>query len=190
MSTPATMSTRATAVDSRPADGPMAMLGSLCTRGAVAGLSAGLVFLVANMGWAVHNNKPAVAPLIDISTIFHTQDAPAPIAASPFGPDNLIVGLVTHLTLAMLFGIGFALLAGRFVRSNATLVAGGVAYGLLLYVVNFQLLGRTAFPWFTNSMGPPQGFEVFIHGVYGLLLVPFLVGALPAVRTARPTTPT
>lgn len=160
------------------------MLGSLCTRGAVAGIAAGLVFLVANMGWAVHNGKPAAAPLIDISTIFHAQDAPNPVTAAAFGPDNLIVGLVTHLTLAMLFGIGFALLAGRLVRSNAMLAGAGIAYGLTLYVVNFQILGRTAFPWFTDSMGPPQGFEVFIHAVFGLLLVPFFVGALPGTEAA------
>ena len=160
------------------------MLGTLCTRGAVAGTSAGLVFLVANMGWAVRDGKPAAAPLIDIATIFHTQDAPAPVTAAEFGTDNLVVGLVTHLTLAMLFGIGFALLAAWLIRSYPVLVGGGIAYGLALYVVNLQILGRTAFPWFTDAMGPPQGFEVLIHGVYGLLLVPFLVGALPGLEPA------
>jgi hypothetical protein len=163
--------------------GPFALLGDLVTRGAVAGFASGLIFLVANMGWAVHNDKPAVAPLIDISTIFHTQDTPAPITAAPFGPDNVVVGLVTHATLSLLFGIGFALLAAAFLRrSSAILPAAGLAYGLLLYGINFQILGRTAFPWFTNAMGPPQGFEVFIHAVYGLLLVPFLVGCLPGDR--------
>jgi hypothetical protein len=146
---------------------------------------AGLVFLVANMGWAVHNGKPAAAPLIDISTIFHAQDAPSPVAAAAFGSDNLVVGLVTHLTLAMLFGIGFGLLAWRLIRSNLVLLIGGVGYGLLLYVVNFQILGRTAFPWFTDAMGPPQGFEVFIHAVFGLLLVPFFVGVVPLPQTGR-----
>jgi uncharacterized membrane protein YagU involved in acid resistance len=164
--------------------GPMAMLGTICTRGAVAGIAAGLIFLVANMGWAVHDDKPAAAPLIDISTIFHTQDTPNPVTAAAFGPDNLAVGLVTHLTLAMLFGIGFGLLAGRFARSNAAVLGGGIAYGLALYVVNFQILGRTAFPWFTDSMGPPQGFEVFIHAVFGLLLVPFFVGLIPGPQAA------
>ena len=179
----------ATALDTEPA-GPIASLGILCTRGAVAGISSGLVFLVANMGWAVRDSKPAAAPLIDIATIFHTQDAPDPVAAAAFGPDNLIVGLVTHLTLAMLFGIGFALLAGWLARSYTMLVGGGVAYGLLLYLVNFQILGRTAFPWFTDAMGPPQGFEVLIHGVFGLLLTPFLIGALPRAEVAmrRPAT--
>jgi len=173
------------AVETR-SGGAMAMLGTICTRGAVAGIAAGLIFLVANMGWAVHDGKPAAAPLIDISTIFHTQDTPSPVTAAAFGPDNLAVGLVTHLTLAMLFGIGFGLLAGRLVRSNAMLLGGGIAYGLTLYVVNFQILGRTAFPWFTDSMGPSQGFEVFIHAVYGLLLVPFFVGLIPSPQPASP----
>jgi uncharacterized membrane protein YagU involved in acid resistance len=146
----------------------------------VAGFASGLVFLVANMGWAVHNGKPAVAPMIDISTIFHAQDTPAPITAAAFGPDNVVVGLVTHATLSVLFGIGFALLAAAVVRrSSAMLPLAGIAYGLLLYVINFQILGRTAFPWFTDSMGPPQGFEVLIHAVFGLMLVPFLLGVLP-----------
>jgi len=58
-----------------------------------------------------HGGKPAVAPLIDIPTIFNNQAAPKPIEAGPFGPDNVVVGLVTHITLSMIFGIAFALLA-------------------------------------------------------------------------------
>ena len=67
------------------------------------------------------------------------------------------------------------------------LPVAGIAYGLLLYVINFQVLGRTAFPWFTNPLGPPQDFEVFIHAVFGLLLVPFLIGSLPGDRGRRAT---
>ena len=171
---------RVAAPPSHATANPLTTLGNLVTRGTVAGFASGLVFLVANMGWAVHDGKPAVAPMIDISTIFHAQDTPAPITAAAFGPDNVVVGLVTHATLSVLFGIGFALLAAAVVhRSSAMLPLAGIAYGLLLYVINFQILGRTAFPWFTDSMGPPQGFEVLIHAVFGLMLVPFLLGVLP-----------
>jgi hypothetical protein len=41
-------------------------------------------------------------------------------------------------------------------------------------VVNFQIPGRTAFPWFQE--GPDQGFELFAHMGLGLLLVPFFLG--------------
>lgn len=159
-------------------------LGDLLARGALAGLFSGLVFLLANMGWAVKDDKPSVAPLIDISTIFHNQDEPMPVQAGPFGPDNIAVGLVTHLTLSMLFGIVFALIAAALVRRRgaALLVPAAVVYGLLVYVVNFQVFGRVFFEWFTDPMGPPQGFEVFIHAVYGLLLVPFFLGVLGRAR--------
>ncbi|MBA3377070.1 MAG: hypothetical protein H0U00_14875 [Actinobacteria bacterium] len=165
----------------------LADLGERTSRGATAGLVSGLVFLIATMGYVTTQGLPAVAPMIDISTIFHGQDEPVP------SPDNVVVGLVTHLTLAAFFGIIFALLASVLPRRVGVLLAAGVVYGLLLYVVNFQILGRTLFPWFTNPDGPDQGFEVFIHAVFGLLLVPFLIGvgaaravADPGSRTGRP----
>jgi hypothetical protein len=34
-------------------------------------------------------------------------------------------------------------------------------FGLMLYVVNFQILGRLIFEWFQE--GPNQTFEVFAH---------------------------
>jgi len=153
-------------------------LGERTSRGATAGLVSGLVFLIATMGYVTTKGLPAVAPMIDISTIFHGQDEPVP------SPDNVVVGLVTHLTLAAAFGIVFALLASVLPRRAGILLATGVVYGLLLYVVNFQILGRTLFPWFTNPSGPDQGFEVFIHAVFGLLLVPFLIGAGAAATRA------
>ncbi|CAN5236683.1 hypothetical protein BH18ACT14_BH18ACT14_17410 [soil metagenome] len=158
----------------------LADLGERTSRGATAGLVSGLVFLIATMGYVTTKGLPAVAPMIDISTIFHGQDTPVP------SPDNVVVGLVTHLTLAATFGIVFALLAWVLPRRAGILLAAGLVYGLLLYVVNFQILGRTLFPWFTNPSGPDQGFEVFIHAVFGLLLVPFLIGARAAAARAVP----
>ncbi len=145
-------------------------LGFSVSHGAVAGIVAGLVFLIATMGYVTTKDLPAVAPMIDISTIFHGQDRPVP------NPDNVVVGLVTHLTLSAAFGVVFALLAGFLPRRAVLVLAAGVVYGLLLYVVNFQIFGRTLFPWFTDPKGPDQGFEVFIHAVFGLLLAPFLLG--------------
>ena len=60
-------------------------------------------------------------------------------------------------------------------RRALIVLAAGVVYGLVLYVVNFQIFGRTLFPWFTDPNGPDQGFEVFIHAVFGLVLAPFLI---------------
>jgi uncharacterized membrane protein YagU involved in acid resistance len=151
-------------------------LGDVFTRGAVAGISAGFVFLLANMAYATTQDKPSLAPFMDISTIFHGTDEPASMTPTL---DMLATGAVTHISLSIAFGIVFALLVTAFVpivRSSLLLAAAGVVYGLALYVVNFQILGNLLFEWFTNPQGPNQGFEVFIHAVFGLLLVPFFLG--------------
>lgn len=160
---------------------PVAGVGDRVARGTVAGIFAGVLFLLGQMGWAVlHLDKPAVAPLLDMSTIFNNIDTmPAPT------PSNVIVGLITHLTLTMLFGIAFAIVV-PVLRTTLLLLAGGLGFGIVLYVVNIQILGRIVFEWFTDPAGPPQGFELVIHVVYGLLLVPFFVGV--ALRYApRPS---
>jgi uncharacterized membrane protein YagU involved in acid resistance len=160
-------------------------LGDLFTRGAVAGIAAGFVFLLANMAYATTQGKPSLAPFMDISTIFHGTDEPASMTPTV---DMLATGAVTHITLSIAFGVGFALLVGAFtplLRNWIVLAAAGVVYGLALYVINFQILGNTIFEWFTNPQGPNQGFEVFIHAVFGLLLVPFFLGFANRLTTTE-----
>jgi hypothetical protein len=152
-------------------------------RGVVAGIAAGLLFLLANMWYADSQDLPAVAPLYDISTIFYFTDEPTP------RPENAAVGLVVHLALSAGFGVLLAAFAPLF-ASGRILALGALAYGLLLYLVNFQILGRVAFEWFQE--GPNQTFEVFAHLGYGLLLAPFLAGyvgateRMPVGARARP----
>lgn len=157
-------------------------LGDLFTRGAVAGIAAGFVFLLANMGYATSQGKPSLAPFMDISTIFHGTDKPASMTPTV---DMLATGAVVHISLSIAFGIGFALLVGAFaplLRNWLLLAGAGVVYGLALYVVNFQIFGNTLFEWFTNPNGPDQGFEVFIHAAFGLMLVPFFLGLAQRLR--------
>lgn len=134
-------------------------------RGVVAGTAAGLLFLLANMWFADSQGLPAVAPLYDISTIFHFTEKPDP------SPENLAVGLIVHLALAAGFGAAFALLV-PLVRGRGMVVAAGAAFGLALYVFNFQVLGRLVFEWFQE--GPNQLFEIVAHLGYGALLAPFV----------------
>ncbi len=135
--------------------------------GVVGGTFAGLLFLLANMWYADSQGLPAVAPLYDISTIFYFADKPDP------QPVNAAVGLVVHLTLSAAFGAALAALA-PLAKGAGRLMGLGAAFGLVLYLVNFQILGRVAFEWFQE--GPNQTFEVIAHAGYGLLLAPFLTG--------------
>lgn len=128
--------------------------------------------LVAAMYAAEAAGDPAVLPLLDASTVFLFQDEP--VAAI----DNLSIGLVTHVGLSVAFGVLFGLLVLllRPLRRLAWLVLGGVAYGLLLYVVNVQVLARAWFQWYVDADGSNQIVLVLLHGGYGLLLAPFFVG--------------
>lgn len=150
------------------------------SRGVVGGLAAGLLFLLANMWFAVTQGLPAVAPLYDISTIFHFADKPDP------SPENLAVGLVVHLGLSAAFGATFALLV-PLLKGRGMVFAAGAVFGLVLYVVNFQILGRLFFEWFQE--GPNQLFEVFAHLGYGALLAPFVLDFAQAPVKADATQP-
>lgn len=150
-------------------------------RGVVAGMAAGLLFLLANMWYADSQGMPAVAPLWDISTIFHFADKPDPT------PENLAVGLIVHLTLSAAFGATFAVIAA-FVRGRGMVFAAATVFGLALYLINFQVLGRLFFEWFQE--GPNQTFEVIAHLGYGFALAPFLCDfASPGTEHARRRAP-
>ena len=153
----------------------LADIGNRLSRGSIAGLSAGLLFLVANMAWATRGGKPAVGPLVAFSTIFN-------LAAKPIAtPENVVVGLIVHLTLSMLFGLAFALVLPA-LRDARSLTLGALGFGVGLYLLNIQVLGRTAFPAFRQA---DQLFELIVHAAFGLLLAPFFVGMLH--RRAAPS---
>jgi hypothetical protein len=154
-------------------------LGAVLTRGAVAGLAGGLLFALANMWYADAHGKPLVAPFLAISTIFHGTDMP--VMSQP----DVIAGLVTHLGLSLLFGMVFAVGVTllRLATRPLLLLGAGLVYGLVLYVVNFQIIARVAFPWLVNPKGPNQLFELWIHPIaFGLLLVPFFLSFRVAAR--------
>ncbi len=156
--------------------------GQFVSLGIVAGLGAGIVFILLEMAWLTHLGKPAVTPLLVISTIFNGTNAPTVIPTQI--PLDAIVGLVVHLNLSLAFGLGFlpivALLARLRQTSILTLTAAGLVYGGLLYVLNFVILSKLAWPAFT-APGSPQGFFFWVHVLYGLMLVPFFAGILRRV---------
>ncbi len=95
-------------------------------------------------------------------------------------PVEVVTGVILHFALAISFGVGFAIVS-RFVRNRIQLVGAGLVYGTLLWVLNFEILGRTVFPFFSNPHGPNVVFQGIIHPfIYGLFLVPFFVKLLPS----------
>jgi hypothetical protein len=149
---------------------------ALLTRGVAAGLAGGLAFILVNMFAAQSAGKPPIAPFLDISTLFRFSEMPniEPMAI----PVEVTLGVIVHLFNSVLFGVVFALIA-PLLRSSALLVAGALGYGVALYLVNFQIIGRLFFPWFVDPQGPNQILELIVHPLaYGLLLVPFFLSVV------------
>ena len=146
-------------------------VGGLLARGAIAGIVAGMAFLLAEMWFAVSQGQPGTSPLYAISTIFHASSAPV------LTPTEPVLGLTIHIVLSLGFGMGFAVLLVPWLRNLLALVLGGLGYGLALWVLDIQILGRTVFPFFAPKGSSDLIFGLLAHVlIFGLLLVPFFLG--------------
>ena len=129
-------------------------------RGALAGLVAGLLFILATMWLASADGKPADMPLRMISTILKGD------AAMADGTTSVGLGWATHLVMSAIFGVVFALVTPM-LKTNGTAAIIGTVYGLLLYVVNFLVLAPLVFTTFQKANQP---FELVVHVVFGTLV--------------------
>jgi hypothetical protein len=141
--------------------------------GAVAGVAAGIPFLMLTQ-WFVHSlGNPASLPLRMMSTLVLGD------AAMTDGRANAALGLLVHVVLSAAFGAGFAVAARHVVGAPARVTAG-LVYGGLLYLVNFHIFAETVF---TTFQGANKPFELAVHLLFGAMLA-----ALPAAAAAEGAT--
>jgi len=128
-------------------------------QGIGAGAIAGLVLAIVSVVVAGAAGRDPDLPF----RIFHSlwfgdlsfrQHAGGP----PRDYDIQIVGGIVHLGMSVLTGVGFALIATA-LRPRMTVTREdrrpslelhsmlGIGYGLVLWLINFQLLGRVVYPW-------------------------------------------
>jgi len=143
-------------------------------RGAVGGVVSGAVFIVATMWYVASTGGPAVMPLRMISTVVLGD------AAMGKGTTSPALGAIVHIVLSAAFGVAFGLVV-PWLRTNATVALAGTVYGLVLYLVNFQVLARLFFTTFKMANQP---FEVVVHVVFGTLLSFVFFGS--GVRRGEP----
>ena len=123
---------------------------TLVTRGAIGGVIAGVVFAIFDMVMAAAFGNPFIAPLRMIAGILL---GPAALTPAVDPTTAVIVGLAVHFVLSAAFGgvFGVAIrLVPTLAQSSAVLVLSASVYGLLLWLVNFQVIGALFFPWFTQ----------------------------------------
>lgn len=128
--------------------------------GVVAGLVAGLAYLLAQVSLAAWPHLgPTALPLQRIAAILMGPDEAPPASWSfvAFG-----MALIIHFGLAMVFGRIVCTLVWR--RPAPSAIAIGAGVGLLLYALDFGLLAPHAFPWFGAS---PAGVTAVDHALFG-----------------------
>jgi hypothetical protein len=128
--------------------------------GVLAGLVAGTAYLVAQLTLAGLPHGIGPAPLQRIAAILMGPDVAPPPAEWE----------VTVIGMALLIHFGLAIVFGRFVsqlvwkRSLAAAIAIGCAVGVALFLVDFELLAPSAFPWFDAS---PRAVTLIDHLLFG-----------------------
>ncbi len=127
------------------------------------GLIAGMIFGVMEMVGAVIMGNP---PLMPIRMFASTVLGHAALMETP-AVTALLVGVFAHLALSAVFGVIYGVVNGAFSATTETRFGRQAAIGLLagamLWLVNFQIIARIAYPWF---LGMPQGMQMLMHAMF------------------------
>lgn len=139
------------------------------------GVIAGIVFAFAEMLASVVMGNTAFMPFRMFASVVLGQDA---LDATPLGT-ALLAGTLVHLALSAafgaLYGVILAQLSPRSQTSSARQIGMGLLYGAVLWLVNFQIIARLAYPWF---LGAPQLLQALLHALFfGLPLGQMIAGA-------------
>lgn len=141
--------------------------------GALAGLAAGVVFLVFEMVAAGLMGASPFGPTLMIGATVLREGALPPQPGLGLAL-VLPVALVVHFALSAVYGAVFGALAGSVEAlrsSTGTLVAAASVFGLALWLVNFYVISPVAFPWFGMASPVVQflAHTFFFGSVLGLL---------------------
>lgn len=131
-------------------------------RAVVAGLVAGVVFMIAEM--VLVGTIGGGSPPRMIAAIAMGKDVLPPPASFDLGV--IMVGMIVHFALSAVLGVIFALIADRFVTSTIVGIVAGTVFGLIVYALHFY--GMTAlFPWFAMAR---NGISILAHAIFGAVL--------------------
>lgn len=148
----------------------------LLREGILGGLVAGVIFAVVQMIVAGAAGMGAMAPWRMFASIVAGRGAL--VGEMTFG--LFLLGFIVHFVLSALFGMIWGAIARGLpyeVRTSwGQHAAGAMAFGFVLWLVNFQVIARVAYPWF---LGMNQLAQVLLHVLaFGLPLGLYLVARL------------
>lgn len=142
------------------------------TVAAIAGFAAGAVLMVLDLIWSAFFNLDGPWRTSHmIAPIFFGSSAARP-ATYAFSVGVVTVALAVHYVLGIVFGIVMAWVLAQLDLDNTATRAGvgGGILGMVLYLVNFELLWVNVFPWLHDLRGADtMAAHVVFGAVAGLL---------------------
>lgn len=134
----------------------------------VIGIAAGLVFGIVEIIGSAAMGQSAQMPVRWAASIVMGRGA---LTTGSVGV-VWFAGVMTHLVLSALFGLVYRAVSDRAsarVRENfGSQAILGLAYGIAVWVFNFQIIARLLYPWY---FGAPQFLNLISHAVfYGIPL--------------------
>lgn len=135
--------------------------------GAWAGVIAGLVFLMLEMGlvWMVQGQSPWGPPHMMAAMVLGKDALPPMGTWAPMDMKIVMIAMMIHFPVSIVYGLIGAWLVHRFDWAGAVMI--GAAFGVVIYIVNFYLVAPVAFPWF--AMGR-NWIGAFSHLMFGAIL--------------------
>ena len=141
------------------------MQASELRRGAIAGIIAGIVFVMVEMAAVtmVMGMSPWGPPRMMAAIVLGEGALPPP---ETFDAGIVFVGMMVHFVLSAVLGAGFAMAASRMCTSLAHATIAGILMGIVIYGVNFY--GFTAlFPWFAMAR---NAITITAHAIFGAVM--------------------
>jgi hypothetical protein len=133
---------------------------------AVAGFAAGAVLMVLDLIWsAIFNLDGPWRTSHMIAPIFVGPASP-PVSGWHFSVGVIAIALAVHYALGIVFGLVMAAILTQLELDGTPTRAGvsGAIMGLVLYLINFELVAVRFFPWLNDLRGADT---MAAHAVFG-----------------------
>ncbi len=127
------------------------------------GLLAGIFLGVMEVVGSTIMGNPPLMPVRMFASVVLGETALMQTPAATAIP----IGVIVHLALSAMFGVIYGLASSRLSTATETSygrqAAIGLGFGAMLWLVDFQIIGRIAFPWFLNA---PQFLQMAMHAMF------------------------
>jgi hypothetical protein len=142
------------------------------TAAAVAGFAAGAVLMVLDLIWSTIFNLDGPWRTSHMIAPIFVGSATPPASGYAFSAGVVAIALATHYVLGIVFGLVMAAVLSMMELDTRPVRAGvsGAIMGMVLYLVNFELVAVRVFPWLQDLRGADTMAAHVVFGSVAALL--------------------